>query len=96
MRDQNVLVIKDIYDSGVYMQAISEKVNAFNPKKMSFAIAFHKKNPQNLKYNFYGEYTGFLILDQFVIGYAVGTNEDFTDLPHLCVINQNGLDYLRQ
>ncbi len=78
------------------MQAINEKVKAFNPKKLSYAIAFHKKNPQNLKYNFFGEYTGFLIPDQFVIGYAVGTNEDFTDLPHLCVINQNGLDYLRQ
>jgi hypoxanthine-guanine phosphoribosyltransferase len=63
VKDQNVLIIKDIYDSGVYMQSLHEKVKAFSPKKASFAIAFHKKNTSNLKYNFFAEYTGFLIPD---------------------------------
>lgn len=96
VKEQHVLIIKDIYDSGVYMQSINEKINAFQPKSVNYAIAFHKKNPNNLKYNFVGRYTGFLIPDQFVIGYAVGTNEDFIDIPHLCLINQSGLDALRQ
>jgi len=54
VKDQNILIVKDIYDSGVYMQTLSEKVKAFSPKTSSFAIAFHKKNPNNLKYNFFG------------------------------------------
>jgi hypoxanthine-guanine phosphoribosyltransferase len=61
VRDKDILVIEDIYDSGSTIDSIHELLKKFEAKSVKFAIIFHKKNPLNLKYKFYAEYTGFVI-----------------------------------
>ena len=51
--------------------------------------------PKNVEWGYFGEYTGFLVEEKFVIGYGMDYNELFRDLPHLCEINQHGIDTYR-
>ena len=86
------MIVEDIYDSGNSLFVMNESLKALKPKRLSYAIAFHKKNPENLKYKFYADYIGFFIPDKFVIGYGLDYNQYFRELPHLCIISQKGID----
>ena len=48
-----------------------DKLHQLGANSVRFAIAFHKKNPENLKFNFYADYIGFIIPKKFVIGYGL-------------------------
>ena len=40
---------------------------------------------------FKAHYVGFSVPDLFVIGYNMDYNEAFRELPHVCIINQTGI-----
>ena len=61
-------------------------------KTVKSCVLLHKKNPKNLKFNYYPEYLGYFIPDRFIIGYGLDYNEKGRDLRHVCVINQNGIE----
>jgi hypoxanthine phosphoribosyltransferase len=90
------LIIEDIFDSGNTFKCLKEHIELLEPKSLEFAVAFHKKNPRVTFKNFYAKYIGFFIPDFFVIGYGLDYNEKFRELPHLVVINEKGLEDLRQ
>ena len=93
---KNVLLVEDMIDSGTTMKAVLKKIETcFQPKSLRTAIAFHKMTPKNVEWGYFGEYTGFLVEEKFVIGYGMDYNELFRDLPHLCEINQHGIDTYR-
>lgn len=87
MKDKNLLIIEDIFDTGSTMMRIRDCLQSLGPSSLKYAIAFHKKNPKNLQYNFFAEYTGFVIPDVFVFGYGMDYNEYFREMSHLCVIS---------
>jgi hypoxanthine phosphoribosyltransferase len=53
-------------------------------------------NKKNLDYGLKIDYLGFLIPYLFVIGFGNDYNEEFRDLNHLCIINQEGIEKLRK
>ena len=85
------LVVEDMYDTGTSMMKLLDHLLS-NQKaaKVEACIAFHKKNPKNLKHNYLAEYTGFLVPNHFVIGYGMDINERFRDLKHLCQFSEKG------
>ena len=91
MRGHNVLVVEDIFDSGSTIMKTKETLEQYEPASLKFATLFHKKNPKNIKHNFFAHYVGFLIPDVFVIGYGMDYNQYYRDLSHLCVINEAGI-----
>jgi len=36
---------------------------------------------------------GFSVPDAFVVGYNLDYNEAFRDMPHICIINQQGVEH---
>ncbi|CAF0999701.1 unnamed protein product, partial [Brachionus calyciflorus] len=44
----------------------------------------------------YPDYVGFEIPNKYVIGYALGLNEHFRDLNHICLIKQSSLEKYRK
>jgi hypoxanthine phosphoribosyltransferase len=70
-------------------------LEAFGPASLKIATLFHKKNPKNLGHNYFADYVGFLIPDEFIIGYGMDYNEYYRDLNHLCVINKSGIEYFK-
>ena len=92
LQGKNVLLIEDMIDTGTTMKAVLNKIpQLYQPKTLEVAIAFHKKTRKNTEWGYFGKYTGFLVEDNFCIGYGMDYNENFRDLPHLCEINELGI-----
>ena len=88
-----MLLVEDMIDSGTTMKAVLNKIDSlFRPKSLRTAIAFHKKTPKNIEWGYFGNYTGFLVSDAFMIGYGLDYNGQFRDCPHLCEINAHGIE----
>lgn len=97
MTNKNVLLVEDMIDTGTTMKAVLAKIKStFAPKSLRTAIAFHKMTEKNADWGFFGEYTGFLVEDKFAIGYGMDYNGHFRDLPHLCEINQLGIETFKK
>ena len=92
---KNVLIVEDMIDSGFTMKSVLLNIRSRNPKKLKVAVAFHKKNPQNIENGYFADYTGFLVPQKFCIGYGLDYNQHFRDLPHLCEINFIGIEKFR-
>ena len=76
VKDQEVLVIDDIYDSGSLMDLVFKRINEIGVKSLNAAVLIHKRNLANRKYKFSAKYTGFTIPDKFVVGYGMDYNEN--------------------
>ena len=75
VKDQDVLVVDDIYDSGALMDNVFKRINEIGAKSVNSAVLIHKRNKANLKFKFCAKYTGFTIPNKFVIGYGMDYNE---------------------
>ena len=92
IRGQNVIIVEDIYDSGLTMTALINFLKKFEPNLVKTAVLFQKMNMKNLQFELSIDYLGFLIPSNFVIGFGLDYNEEFRNLDHLCSINQCGID----
>ena len=90
LKGKNVLVVEDIVDTGRTMQKLLNTLKKYEPKKILVACLLRKRTP--LSDGYIPDYVGFEIPDKFVIGYALDYNEYFRDLPHLCLINEHGIE----
>ena len=92
VKDQDILIIDDIYDSGTLINLVIKRIQAIGARSIESCILLHKRNPSNLKYNYHAKYLGFTVPNKFVIGYGMDYNERCRELPHVCVINELGVD----
>jgi hypoxanthine phosphoribosyltransferase len=95
VKEKNILIVEDILDSGSTIVRVKETLEKFNPKCIKYAIIFHKRNPKNQKYDFFGDYTGFIVPNDFLVGYGIDYNDHFRDLRHLCVVSEEGVEALK-
>ena len=93
---KNILVVEDMIDTGLTLKTIMEKIDSYKPAKFQIAVAFHKKTQKNVEWGYFADYTGFLVPQLFVIGYGMDYNGIFRDLPHLCKINQAGIEKFKE
>ena len=92
-----MLLVEDMIDSGTTMKAVLNKIDAlYRPKSLRTAIAFHKKTRKNAEWGYFGNYTGFLVNETFTIGYGMDYNGHFRDCPHLCEINELGIETFKK
>ena len=81
LKGKNVLVVEDMIDTGLTMKLILEKLKTMQTKSLRVALAFHKKTDKNVHMpNYYADYCGFLIPDEFVIGYGLDLDQKFREL----------------
>ncbi len=92
VKDKHVLIVEDIYDTGKCMKHMLDYLKALGPKTLKTAVLLHKCNPVNLQYGYHFDFTGFIIPNKFVVGYHLDYNQKFRELPHLCVLNSNGIE----
>ena len=89
-------MIEDIYDTGLTMKKIIDTIQMKGAKSVKTCTLLHKKNMNNLEYNYYSDYIGFFCPMKFVVGYGMDYNEKMRDMEHLCVISQAGIEKYKQ
>lgn len=92
LKNKHIIIVEDIYDSGATMTALINYLRKFEPASIKTTVLFQKMNLKHLKYNYFVDYIGFLIPDEFVIGFGLDYNEEFRQLDHLCSINSLGIE----
>ena len=89
----NVLIVEDIFDTGLTMKKIVDTIKSKGAKSVKSVTLLHKKNPANQSYSdYFCDYIGYYIPDVFVIGYGLDYNDYVRDMEHVCVISKLGIE----
>jgi len=81
---KNVILVEDILDTGLTLTFLKKLLVAREPK--AFRIAALLDKPSRRKLDIHGDYIGFTIPDEFVVGYGLDYAEMYRNLPDICVI----------
>ena len=84
IKDKNVILVEDILDTGLTMTYLKRMLNARQPRSLKIASLLDK--PSRRKLPLEGDYIGFKIPDEFVVGYGLDYAEKYRNLADICVV----------
>jgi len=84
MKDKNVILVEDILDTGLTMTYLKKMLLARQPRSLKVAALLDK--PSRRKLPLEGDYVGFKIPDEFVVGYGLDYAEKYRNLPDICIV----------
>jgi len=86
IRGRDVLVIEDIVDTGL---TISFLLNYLRKKKpASLKLCSLTDKPSRREVPVAIDYLGFTVPNKFLVGYGLDYNEEFRNLPDICVLKE--------
>ncbi|MFW6286860.1 MAG: hypoxanthine phosphoribosyltransferase [Candidatus Sumerlaeota bacterium] len=85
VKNRDVLLIDDIYDSGRTMRVILDHIRQHNPASVRTCVLAVKNVPhvEDIPIDYYG----FEVPDRFVVGYGLDHAERYRDLPFLGAVD---------
>lgn len=84
IRDQHVLLIEDIVDTGLTLRYLRDHLQAQAPASLRACVLLDK--PERRQVDVPVEYVGFTIPDEFVVGYGIDYAEQFRYLPYIACV----------
>ncbi len=84
---RDVLLIEDIVDSGNTLYELKKMLNARQPASLSLVTLLDK--PERREVPIQPDYTGFVIEDEFVVGYGLDYAEEYRNLPYVGVLKRS-------
>ena len=84
IQGRNVILVEDILDTGLTLTYLKKILGARQPKTLRVAALLDK--PSRRKMPIEGDYIGFRIPDEFVVGYGLDYAERYRNLPDICVV----------
>jgi hypoxanthine phosphoribosyltransferase len=84
MKGRNIILVEDILDTGLTMTYLKQLLMARQPRSLKIAALLDK--PSRRKLPLEGDYVGFKIPDEFVVGYGLDYAEKYRNLPDICVV----------
>ena len=82
---KNILIVEDIFDTGLTLSYLKKILHSRNPKSLEFMCMFikdtHKTTSLDIKYY------GFKIGPEFVVGYGLDFEGKYRELPYLAVLS---------
>ena len=81
---RNVLLVDDVFDSGLTMSLLVKLMEERNAKSVKSCVFLNKPARRKVSYN--PDYIGYDIPDAFVIGYGLDYAERYRQLPYVGII----------
>ena len=81
---KNLLIVEDIIDTGVTLVYLKKLLEARGPASVKLCALLDK--PSRRKVELKGDYIGFEIPSEYVVGYGLDYAEKFRNLPDVCVL----------
>ena len=81
---KDVLIIEDILDSGRTLHYLYDLLNRRGPSSVKILTLLNK--PERRVVDIEADYTGFVIPDEFVVGFGLDYNEKYRNLPFIGVL----------
>ncbi len=89
IKGKNIVIVEDIIDTGVTMKALVPMLMERGPKSVTVCAMLDK--PARRRVDFKGDYVGFSIPDEFVIGYGLDFAHKYRNIPEICVFDTSKL-----
>lgn len=87
LKGKNVLVVEDIVDSGRTLSYLLELLDQRGPESLKLCTLLDK--PDRRVTDVKVDYTGFVIPDEFVVGYGLDYDQKYRNLPYIGVVEFN-------
>ena len=84
---RDVLIVEDIIDSGNTLYNLKKLLNSRSPASVNIVTLLDK--PARREVPMEPEYTGFVIEDEFVVGYGLDYDEEYRNLPYVGVLKRS-------
>ncbi len=84
MEGKNIILVEDILDTGLTLTYLRKMILAHKPKSLKIAALLDKVSRRKMP--IHGDYVGFEIPDEFVVGYGLDFAERFRNLPEVCIL----------
>lgn len=81
---KNVLIVEDIIDTGHTLKNLKRLLETRNPKSIKIASLLDK--PSRREVEIEGDYIGFKVPNEFVVGYGLDYDEKYRNLPDIGVL----------
>jgi len=81
---RSVLVVEDILDTGLTLRYLLRLFEERKPKHLRVAVLLDKAERRIADVR--ADYTGFVIPNEFVVGYGLDFDERYRNLPDVCVV----------
>lgn len=84
VRGKNILVVEDIIDTGRTMHYLLEVLGQRAPESVKLCALLDK--PERRVADVKVDYTGFVIPDEFIVGYGLDYAQKYRNLPYIGII----------
>jgi hypoxanthine phosphoribosyltransferase len=84
LQGQNVILVEDILDTGLTLSFLQKLFAARQPRTLKIAALLDKTSRRLVPVE--GDYIGFRIPDEFVVGYGLDYAERYRNLPDICIL----------
>jgi hypoxanthine phosphoribosyltransferase len=84
MEGKNIILVEDILDTGLTLTYLKNQMLGHKPKSLKIAALLDKVSRRTQPIQ--GDYVGFEIPDEFVVGYGLDFAERFRNLPDVCIL----------
>lgn len=94
IRDRDVLLVDDIFDTGRTLESLLETVLAMGARSVRTAVLLHKQRQTEVQV--LPDFVAFEIPDEFVVGYGLDYRDHYRNLPFLGVLEPSDLQQHRE
>jgi hypoxanthine phosphoribosyltransferase len=84
--NQNVVVVEDIIDSGLTLNFLRDHLKTHKPKQIKICTLLDK--PERRKVELPVDYVGFVIPDEFIVGYGIDYAQMYRHLPYIATVKE--------
>ena len=84
IKDKNVIIVEDIIDTGITLCYLKKLLLARAPKSLKVCSLLDK--PSRRQVDFKGDYIGFEIENEFVVGYGLDYGEKMRNFKDVCML----------
>ncbi len=84
IQDYDLLIVEDILDSGRTLSKLIEILKMRNPKSLKICTLLDKPDRRVADVDL--DYCGFVVPDEFIVGYGLDYDEKYRNLPYIGVL----------
>lgn len=84
---KDVLIVEDILDSGVTLSHVMEILRSRKPASLRLCSLLEK--PERHRVDVPLDYIGYVVPDEFVVGYGLDYAEEYRNLPYIGVLKES-------
>ena len=86
IKGRHVVILEDIFDTGNSLNFVYDYLQSKEPASLKICTLLDKPDRRNPNVTLQADYTGFVIPNEFVVGYGLDYNEHYRNLPYIGIL----------